>query len=149
MDRCNANVSGKLDTKIEDNRQCFRNTGEGWDRELPTYHSKCRNIYYDIVIIRKIFVHLSPTLPHALSAPNYFFFFFFSIMICRHVLTRNHHWLSIYKQGMLRNKKRVIDPKRLSLWRNKLNWLRYPNIHSREIETLHLFNGKCMGYCLK
>ena len=28
MDRCNANVSGKLDTKIEDKRQFFRNTGD-------------------------------------------------------------------------------------------------------------------------
>ena len=33
MDRCNANVSGKLDTKIEDNWQYFRNMGEGWKRE--------------------------------------------------------------------------------------------------------------------
>ena len=31
MDKCNANVSGKLDTKIEDNRQFFKNTGEGWE----------------------------------------------------------------------------------------------------------------------
>ena len=29
MDKCNANVSGKLDTKIEDNRQFFKNRGEG------------------------------------------------------------------------------------------------------------------------
>ena len=128
MDRCNVNVSGKLDTKIEDNRQCFRNTGEGWDRELPTCHSKCPNIYNDIVIIRKIFAYLSPTPTHALSAPNYFFFLF-SIMICRHVLTRNHHWLSIYKQGMLRNKKESLTPNDCHCGKNKLNWLRYPNIY--------------------
>ena len=28
------------------------------------------------------------------------------------------------------------------------NWYR-TYIHSREIETLHLFNGKYIGYCLK
>ena len=111
------------------------------------------------MIIEKIFLYLSPTPPNALSAPNYFFFLF-SIMICRHVLTRNHCCccvpillttfppnlsgrihsresvhkkkspLVIYVYTRYATKqKRFIDPKRLSLWRNKLNWLRYPNIY--------------------
>ena len=105
------------------------------------------------MIIEKIFLYLSPTPPNALYAPNYFFFLF-SIMICRHVLTRNHCCccvpillttlppnlsgrihsrasdhkkkspLVIYVYTRYATKqKRFTDPKRLSLWRNKLNYI--------------------------
>ena len=108
MDRCNANVSGKLDKKLRITGN-ISETRERGGRENNLRVTLNVPTFTRYVIIEKIFLYLSPTAPHALSAPNYFFFLF-SIMICRHVLTRNHHWLYMYIQGMLRNKKDSLTP---------------------------------------